>query len=156
VLPDAGVVLVSGPHCTMPDGNPAAGSVLPPAPCAVGFGEVPGAVPISGLTYCVSDARTGGVDEPPPGVDEPPPEGDDGWDPLDDKDGDDTSFEPPHALNIREMATTTAAFRISFRIMCLVIKRYPVCWCRRILSFFAGFVGFAGSTGSKIARQRAG
>ena len=61
---EAGVVLVSGPHCTMPDGSPAAGSVLPPAPWAVGDGEVPGAVPISGLTYCVNDVTTGGVVDP--------------------------------------------------------------------------------------------
>ncbi|VVD31675.1 protein of unknown function [Paraburkholderia dioscoreae] len=111
----------------MPDGNPAAGSVLPPAPCAVGVGEVPGAVPINGLTYCVSDASTGGVDEPPPEVDVPPPEGEDGCDPPDDEEGDGALFEPPHAANIKDMAIPTAPFRIFFNMIYPVIKRYPAC-----------------------------
>jgi hypothetical protein len=116
----------------MPDGSPAAGSVLPPAPCAVGVGEVPGAVPISGLTNCVSEARAGGVDVPPPagGADDPPA----------DEAGGDALFEPPHAANSKVKATPTVLFRILFN---MILPGYWVifgrCGCAELLLYFAGF-----------------
>jgi hypothetical protein len=116
----------------MPDGSPAAGSVLPPAPCAVGVGEVPGAVPISGFTNCVSDVSTGVV--------VPPPAGEVGCDPPVDEVGDDPLFEPPHAANIKLKATPAALIRISFNMMYLVIGKYPVCASRT--GFFIYFAGF--------------
>jgi len=108
----------------MPDGSPAAGSVLPPAPCAVGVGEVPGAVPISGLTYCVSDCATGGVVEPPDGGGVVDPPGEVGDPPCGD-DGDDGAVLfvlPPHPARINVVSVPTAPSRILFNIPDCLLK----------------------------------
>ncbi|GAB2914813.1 hypothetical protein GCM10027093_61730 [Paraburkholderia jirisanensis] len=86
----------------------------------MGVGEVPGAVPINGLTNCVSDASTGGVDVPPPA-------GGAGGDPPDDEVGEGALFAPPHAANIKVKATPTVLFRILVNMICLIIGKYPAC-----------------------------